>query len=307
MLRSVGWRQRPEGYRMKAGLMQVWRKRCTGWRGWSGSNSDAAAARRAGEAGHEAPSDTNVKGGGGGVSNESRIEMDGQKAAGAAATPEGETTAAPSGASRAAPGAEAGDSASAGGDGAPWEQLLAEREEEMKQWKERSLRLLAEMENVRTIARRDVDTARRYGVASFAREMLDVADNLSRALGAVPRESLSDATKTAPSGHQAADCPSLLAALVEGVAATEREMQNVFRKFQIVQYGRVGDPFDPEVHQALFEAPSPKGGGEGSDGDTSLPEGTILHVMKSGYKIHDRVLRPAEVGVVKNPPTPSNA
>ena len=298
---------------MKAGLMQVWRKRCTGRRGWSGSNSDAAAvaataARRGSETGHEAPSETNVKGdGGGGVVNETRTEMEGQKAAGAAATPEGETTATPSDASRAAAGAGAGGSASTGGDGAPWEQLLVEREEEMKQWKERSLRLLAEMENVRTIARRDVDAARRYGVASFAREMLDVADNLSRALGAVPRESLPNATKTAPSGHQAADCPSLLSALVEGVAATEREMQNVFRKFQIVQYGRVGDPFDPEVHQALFEAPAPKGSGEGSDGDTSLPDGTILQVMKSGYKIHDRVLRPAEVGVVKNPPTPPNA
>lgn len=179
-------------------------------------------------------------------------------------------------------------------------QMIREREEALKESRDRTLRLLAEMENVRAIARRDVEGARKYGISTFARELLDVADNLTRALESVPREALNKTEGT--TGEQARDSQSLLRALCEGVGATEIEMQRVFRKFGIERYGALGDRFDPEMHQAMFEASEP-----GTDTTTEpapkdkpvMEDGSVMHILKMGYKIHDRVLRPAEVGVLR--------
>lgn len=173
--------------------------------------------------------------------------------------------------------------------------------------REKTVRLLADMENVRAIAKRDVESARKYGVSSFARELLDVADNLSRAMQSVPEEQRRD--------H---DANPLLASLCEGVTATESSMQQAMRKHGIVRYGAEGERFNPEMHQAMFEAPPPStppptaaDPADGSGSDAQAPaqwqDGTVMHVMKPGYMIHDRVLRPAEVGVVKNPPPPSSS
>ncbi|KAF6003600.1 GrpE protein 1, mitochondrial [Cyanidiococcus yangmingshanensis] len=193
------------------------------------------------------------------------------------------------------------------------EQLLQERDNELTTMRERVIRLLAEMENVRMIARRDVEMARKYSIASFAKELLDVADNLGRALAAVPPEQLA-ATQSSggalsdpvPQQGESTKSASMLRALYEGVSATERELQRALQKFGIQRYGQVGEPFNPEVHQAVFEAPAParETSSDSQRGDeeqpAALPDGVILHVLKAGYRIHDRVLRPAEVGVVKN-------
>jgi len=193
------------------------------------------------------------------------------------------------------------------------EGLLQEKEQEIATLRDRAIRLLAEMENVRMIARRDVEAARKYSISSFAKELLDVADNLNRALAAVPRQQLEVSSSSnstgaggAVSAAESAKLASLLTALYEGVSATERELQRTLQKFGIERYGEIGEPFNPEVHQAVFEAPAPVADSATSEQSgaakpsPSLPDGAILHVLKAGYRIHDRVLRPAEVGVVKN-------
>ena len=158
--------------------------------------------------------------------------------------------------------------------------LIAENEEKeskIRELNDKTLRVLAEMENVRTIARRDVDNARKYGIFSFAKGLLHVADNLSLALRSVPEEKVSDKS-TDP--H--------LVGLYGGVKATEQELLKVFSQHGMVRYGEVGEQFDPLRHQALFEVPSA----------TETP-GIVVEITKQGYSIGDRILRPAEVGVSK--------
>lgn len=152
---------------------------------------------------------------------------------------------------------------------------LAEKDRAILELNDRVLRGLAEMENVRSIARRDVDNAREFGITSFAKGLLSVADNLGLALRAVPKERI--------------EADDVLRGLHSGVEATERELQKVLSQNGVVKFGAVGDTFDPNRHQALFEAPDP-----------SVEAGTVLDVTKTGYVIGERVLRPAEVGVSKS-------
>jgi molecular chaperone GrpE len=152
---------------------------------------------------------------------------------------------------------------------------LAKKDSAIAELNDRALRALAEMENVRAIARRDVVHAREFGITAFARGLLVVADNLGLALNAVPDENLKKDMH--------------LEALHTGVKATESELLKVFRQNGVEQFGSVGETFDPNRHDALYEAPS----------DTAKP-GTIVDVAKVGYAIGDRVLRPAEVGVAKS-------
>jgi molecular chaperone GrpE len=151
---------------------------------------------------------------------------------------------------------------------------LAKKDAAIAELNDRALRALAEMENVRAIARRDVAQAREFGITAFARGLLVVADNLGLALHAVPEENLQK--------------DHTLQALHTGVKATEAELLKVFRQNGVEQFGAVGDAFDPNRHQALYEAPS----------DSAAP-GMVVDVTKVGYAIGDRVLRPAEVGVSK--------
>jgi molecular chaperone GrpE len=141
--------------------------------------------------------------------------------------------------------------------------------------RDKMLRTLAEMENLRKRTAREVSDARTYGISGFARDVLDIADNLQRALDAVPAEA------------RAAADPGLKA-LIEGVELTERSLHNALEKNGVRKFDPAGEKFDPNVHQAMYEVPDP-----------SVPPGTIAQVVQSGYMIGDRVLRPALVGVAK--------
>ncbi|RAI45032.1 nucleotide exchange factor GrpE [Rhodoplanes roseus] len=144
--------------------------------------------------------------------------------------------------------------------------------------KDRLLRTLAEMENLRRRTEREVADARAYGISGFGRDMLSVADNLRRALAAVATES-----------REAMPAP--LVAFIEGVELTERELLKALDRNGVKKFDPVGQKFDPNVHQAMFEIPDP-----------STPNGTVVQVVQSGYMIGDRVLRPAMVGVSKGGP-----
>ncbi|KAF0701691.1 Aste57867_7887 [Aphanomyces stellatus] len=139
------------------------------------------------------------------------------------------------------------------------------------------LRALADAENVRRISRTDVNNAREFSISKFAKSLLDVSDNLKRAHESISIEELS------PDHSLAA-----IKTLHEGVVMTDKELQKVFHSFGIAAVGEPGDKFDPNFHEALFEYP-----------DESKTPGTVGQVMKVGYTIHNRCLRPAQVGIVK--------
>jgi len=138
--------------------------------------------------------------------------------------------------------------------------------------KDQILRLAAEMENLRRRTARDVADAKTYAVANFARDMLDVADNLTRALGAI-----------APDLR---DGDTQLNSLVEGVEMTQRTMISALERYGVTKVEAEGQKFDPNFHQAMFEVPDPE-----------QPAGLVTQIVQEGYKIGDRVLRPALVGV----------
>lgn len=152
--------------------------------------------------------------------------------------------------------------------------LMKENEE----LKERALRIAADMENLRRRTARDVQDARAYSVANFAREMLSVSDNLHRAIEALPAEA-----------RAAGDAG--LTALIEGVEMTERAMQVALERHGVKKLEPEGQKFDPHFHQAMFEVPNP-----------NVPANTVVQVVQPGYSIGERVLRPAMVGVAKGGP-----
>ncbi|HXZ14493.1 MAG TPA: nucleotide exchange factor GrpE [Roseiarcus sp.] len=149
---------------------------------------------------------------------------------------------------------------------------------ENSQLKDRILRTLAEMENLRRRTEREVADAKVYGVTSFARDMLTVVDNLARALEHLPTEA------------RAAADPQIQS-VIEGVELTARDLEAVLGRHGVKKLDPKGQKFDPHVHQAIFEAP-----------DESLPAGAVSQVVQSGWTIGDRVLRPAMVGVSKGAP-----
>jgi molecular chaperone GrpE len=150
--------------------------------------------------------------------------------------------------------------------------LMKENEE----LKDRALRSAAEMENLRRRTARDVQDARSYAIANFARDMLGVSDNLRRALDVVPAESRGEGG---------------LAGLVEGVEMTERAMLSALERHGVKKLEPQGERFDPNFHQAMFEVPNPE-----------VPANTVVQVVQPGYSIGERVLRPAMVGVSKGGP-----
>ena len=155
----------------------------------------------------------------------------------------------------------------------PLEALTAENAE----LKDKLLRLAAEMENLRRRTSRDVHDARSYAIANFARDMLTVADNLNRALEAVPAEAV------------AAD--PAIAALGEGVDLTQRSLISTLERHGVKKLTPLGDRFDPNFHPAMFEVP-----------DETKPANTVVQVVQDGYIIGERMLRPAMVGVSKGGP-----
>ena len=149
---------------------------------------------------------------------------------------------------------------------------------ELADMKDRLLRTLAEMENLRKRTEREVADARTYGVTNFARDILTVADNMHRAMGALDDELRS----TAGEG---------LKGLLDGVELTERELLNVLEKHGVKKLDPQGQKFDPNRHQAMYEID-----------DASVPSGTVVQVVQAGYTIGERVLRPALVAVSKGGP-----
>lgn len=150
--------------------------------------------------------------------------------------------------------------------------------QEAAKLKDQLLRALAEVENTKRRAQRDVKEAREYAVTGFARDMLDVADNLTRALG-----SLDDETK--------AQAGPALTTLLEGVELTERRLATALERHGVKQVSpEPGDPMDPNRHQAAAQIPADQ------------PKGAIAHVMQPGYVIGERTLRAAMVVVSAGPP-----
>jgi len=149
---------------------------------------------------------------------------------------------------------------------------------EAAEYKDRWMRSLAEMENLRRRTEREVADARTYGISQFARDVVTVADNMERALAALDNEL-----------REKAD--SSVKALLDGVELTERELTKVLEKHGVQRLDPHGQKFDPHRHQAMFEVT-----------DESVPAGTVVQVVQSGYTIGDRVLRPALVAVAKGGP-----
>jgi molecular chaperone GrpE len=165
------------------------------------------------------------------------------------------------------------------GEAPPAETRIAALEAELAEEHDRLLRALAEAENTRRRAQREREDAAKYAVSGFAKDMLSAADNLRRALESLPEEKVRD---------------ELTRNLLAGVAATERELLAVFERYGIRRIDPRGERFDHNLHQAIYEAERP-----------DQPAGTIIEVLQPGYLLHDRLLRPAMVGVAKGAAKPS--
>ena len=157
------------------------------------------------------------------------------------------------------------------------------------------LRSLAEQENTRSIAKRDVQAGKDFAIKSFAKSLLDVSDNLARALQAVPKEALDleEASSSSTTNNSNNNATAVLKTLYEGIDMTDKGLTKAFFMNGLTKFAeQPGDVFNPELHEALFEYPDP---------DPNKEAGTIGQVMKVGFMLNKRVLRPAEVGIVKKP------
>jgi molecular chaperone GrpE len=172
-------------------------------------------------------------------------------------------------------GEETAAASSQAPEAAPEIDALAQAQDEIASLKDRLLRAIAETENLRRRSEREKAEATLYAASNFARDMLSVADNLGRALMSVDADQRENADAT-------------LKALLDGVDATQRELHNVFERHGIVRFDPKGEKFDPYFHQAMFELPSPE-----------ATPGTVVETIQAGYRIGERVLRPAMVGVAK--------
>jgi molecular chaperone GrpE len=155
------------------------------------------------------------------------------------------------------------------------EPSVADIAAELAAAKDRLLRSFAEQENIRAQARRDRDEAIRYAAAGFAGDLLSSVDNLERAITSVPEDKHPE---------------PVVAGLLAGVEATRRALLDTFAKHGLKRLDPIGEPFDPHRHEASFEA-----------ADARYPPGTVTSVIQPGYMHHDRLLRPALVGVSKMP------
>lgn len=163
----------------------------------------------------------------------------------------------------------------------PNDEMMAQLEAEKADLTDRFVRLAADMENLRRRTERDMKDAKSYSIANFARDMLGVADNLRRALDAIPE----DARNGGDAGYKA---------LIEGVEMTERAMLSALERHGVKKLAPEGEKFDPNFHQAMFEVPN-----------AAVPNNTVVQVVQAGYVIGDRVLRPAMVGVARGGPKPA--
>ena len=157
----------------------------------------------------------------------------------------------------------------------PREAEITALKEEAGKLKDQLLRTLAEMDNLRKRMEREKAEATLYAASNFARDILSVSDNMDRALATAEADHLKEATEPVKN-------------LVAGVEMTRRELLNVFERHGIKRVDPMGEKFDPHFHQAVYEVPT-----------NEQPPGTVVQVLQAGFKIGDRVLRPAMVGVAK--------
>jgi molecular chaperone GrpE len=150
-------------------------------------------------------------------------------------------------------------------------------EAEISSLKDQLLRALAETENLRRRSRRERDDALKYAAVPFIRDLVGATDNLRRAMNSVSSEAL--------------EADEHLKTLMAGLEMTEMELATVFERHHVVKIDPMGARLDPHSHEAMFEVP-----------DTETPSGTVVQVIQPGYRLHDRLLRPAQVGVAKGGP-----
>ena len=155
----------------------------------------------------------------------------------------------------------------------PLDELAALRAE-AAELKDQLLRALAETENVRRRAQKERSDAAKYAAAPLLRDLLTVADNLARAVASVPESEVVGDER--------------LQTLLDGVKLTEKELNTAFERHNVIRIEPLGEKLDPHRHEAMFEVPDP-----------SQPNGTVVQVIQPGYLLHDRLLRPARVGVAK--------
>ncbi|KAL2665974.1 hypothetical protein GLYMA_02G294600v4 [Glycine max] len=161
------------------------------------------------------------------------------------------------------------------------EELVMLKHKEIEKMQDKVLRTYAEMENVMERTRREADNSKKFALQNFAKSLLDVADNLGRA-SSVATENFSKIDTSSDS----AEVVKLLKTLLQGVEMTEKQLVEVLKKFGVEKFDPTNEPFDPHRHNAIFQIP-----------DGSKPPGTVAAVLKAGYMLYDRVIRPAEVGV----------
>jgi len=162
------------------------------------------------------------------------------------------------------------------------EETTARLESERAELRDKLLRALADMENLRRRTEREIADTRAYAVTAFARDMLSVADNLRRAIETVPE-------------HARKSGDSAVMGLIEGIELTERELAKTLERHGVRKLVPAGQKFDPNLHQAMFEAPH-----------DSIAKGQVHTVVQPGYAIGERVLRPALVGISSGPPAAAN-
>ena len=172
------------------------------------------------------------------------------------------------------PAATESASASTESNASMFEAQIEALKAEVAATKDQMMRVAADAENTKRRALKDRDDAGKFAIQSFSRDLINVADNLRRALDAVPDDLKEDAR---------------ISNLTDGIEATERELLRSFEKNGIAKINPKGEIFDPNFHEVIFEAPMP-----------TQPAGTIIEVIETGYTLHGRLLRPARVGVVKD-------
>jgi molecular chaperone GrpE len=164
-----------------------------------------------------------------------------------------------------------------------YEAVIGALQDELEQARDQRIRAAAEMENLRRRTAREVADAKKYAVSAFARDLLSVSDNLTRALTVVTEDEKGAAGQVWKN-------------LLEGIQMTERELLSVLEKNGVKKIDPQGERFDPNQHQAMFEVPDPE-----------QPSGMVTQVVAPGFIIGERVLRPAMVGVTKGGPKPQSA
>lgn len=151
---------------------------------------------------------------------------------------------------------------------------ITQMEAKMADMQDKMMRVVADAENTKRRALKERDDAKKFAVSSYSRDLLPVADNLRRALDAIPDDLKQN---------------DQINNLIEGIEATERELLRTFEKNGLVKIDPIDQIFDPNFHEVMFEAPMP-----------GKAPGTIIQVMETGYLLHDRLIRPARVGVAKD-------